>query len=92
MCRWHGCLDPDEWKGKISVSMYYRWFDYYRRNALHPLSVPMTIAIQSSLHAADKKYTAYDFVFPALPEAKRAGVRADDVDGVSDLFAGMVDG
>lgn len=52
----------------MTPQLYHRWLGYFKRNACHPLSLPMTIAVGTSLHASDKRFTAEDFVYPSIRE------------------------
>ena len=90
LCRWFQVLDPDEIKSRLTPRTYQKWLRYYERNACHPLSLPMTIGINSLVQSSvwggskGKKLQPDDFVFPSIKKK----IDADDPDALLAAMSG----
>lgn len=91
LCRWFHILDPAELRRRMTSTLYYRWLRYFKRNACHPLAVPMTLGINSYITAGAagkdniKDRSPRDFV-AYLP---RKTVNVNDPDA---MFKAMIKG
>lgn len=47
LCRWLQIPNPGDLHHLVTPDAYGRWMEYYQRNACHPLSVPLSIGVNT---------------------------------------------